>query len=431
MQTLTVIKDTVFKKASTSQNPAERFFLSAGSTLNVKYAYRVGQHCFVELADPLGNIGRLGYFFREHVKVKLDEVRGVWLTNVDSDVLHSKANIKAALNKLKALGYNTLYPVVWNRGYTLYPSAIAAPVTGASVMPNSAFEGRDMLAELIELARPMGFRIIPWFEYGLILPAEPIIGLPTSQISTNHPDWLTVNSSGQRRNGEFLWLTPSHRGVQNFMTSLIGELVEKYDVDGIQLDDHFGFPREMGYDAVTQSRFRAVTGKTAPSNHADPAWGNFARSEVTNLLNQIFNAVKAKRPNCIISISPNPLGFSRDRFMADWNAWDDLGLMEECVIQVYRNDLSDFSKELNDKPELTKVSTHIPTSIGIMAGLKPEPVKTGVIRSQLEAVRRKELAGASFFFYETVVFSDLKQRTPRSQDELQSLFPVQQMVAMS
>jgi len=36
-----------------------------------------------------------------------------------------------------------------------------------------------------------------------------------------------------------------------FIQDLIIEIVSKYDIDGIQFDDHFGLPVELGYDAFT------------------------------------------------------------------------------------------------------------------------------------------------------------------------------------
>lgn len=39
--------------------------------------------------------------------------------------------------------------------------------------------------------------------------------------------------------------------MQQFLVNLIVEVVQRYPVDGIQLDDHFGLPIEFGYDPYT------------------------------------------------------------------------------------------------------------------------------------------------------------------------------------
>lgn len=54
----------------------------------------------------------------------MKKIRGVWLTTAASDVLESKQNIKKAMQLLAEAGFNTVFPVVWNNGYTLYPSAV-------------------------------------------------------------------------------------------------------------------------------------------------------------------------------------------------------------------------------------------------------------------------------------------------------------------
>ncbi|MGA1496117.1 MAG: family 10 glycosylhydrolase, partial [Rhodothermales bacterium] len=47
------------------------------------------------------------------------EVRGVWLTDVDSDLLSSREHIEEGMRYLAENGFNVVYPVVWNGGYTL------------------------------------------------------------------------------------------------------------------------------------------------------------------------------------------------------------------------------------------------------------------------------------------------------------------------
>ncbi|MCX5936141.1 MAG: family 10 glycosylhydrolase, partial [Pseudanabaena sp. LacPavin_0818_WC45_MAG_42_6] len=94
-----------------------------------------------------------------------NELRGIWLTNVDSNVLFSAQNLERAIKRLKRLKFNTLYPTVWNRGYTLYPSKVAETSFGVPVFPIPELQERDMLAEAIKFGHEQNFAVIPWFEY--------------------------------------------------------------------------------------------------------------------------------------------------------------------------------------------------------------------------------------------------------------------------
>ncbi|MGB3494267.1 MAG: family 10 glycosylhydrolase, partial [Elainellaceae cyanobacterium] len=72
------------------------------------------------------------------------ELRGVWLTNIDSDVLFSPSHLNTSLEQLAHLHFNTVYPSVWNWGYTLFPSPVAEQAIGAAVDPHPALQGRDV-----------------------------------------------------------------------------------------------------------------------------------------------------------------------------------------------------------------------------------------------------------------------------------------------
>lgn len=61
------------------------------------------------------------------------ELRGVWLTDVDSKVLFSRKRIAEAMTFLAAHHFNVVFPVVWNQGYTLYPSAIMDSLFGIPI----------------------------------------------------------------------------------------------------------------------------------------------------------------------------------------------------------------------------------------------------------------------------------------------------------
>jgi uncharacterized lipoprotein YddW (UPF0748 family) len=351
-------------------------------------------------------------------------LKAVWLTNIDSQVMNSRKNLAEGMQRLADLGFNTIYPVVWQRGYTLHPSEVAKQWTGAAVLPNSPFVDRDVLAEIIELARPLKMRVIPWFEYGLMVP-------PQSSIARQYKDLITldINENPQRimgANGELdpnVWLNPCHFRVRKFMVDLITEVVKKYPVAGIQLDDHFSFPQELGYDKFSQTLFQQHHfGDIAPIEHDSEIWIAWGTERMTELLQQIVSGVKSVRRDCIVSISPNPLGFSRSRYLADWKKWQELGLMDELVLQVYRDRLDSFELELG-KPEVLAARAKIPTSIGILAGLKTRPIASQIIKEQVATIYAQQFGGLACFFYETLFHEQLApNRVSRSQSQLSDIF---------
>lgn len=350
--------------------------------------------------------------------------KAVWLTNIDSQVMNSRKNLAEGLHRLADLGFNTIYPVVWQRGYTLYPSEVAKQLAGADVLPRSPFVGRDVLKEIVELARPLNMRVIPWFEYGLMVP-------PQSSIARQHKDLLTldINETTQRiqgANGELdpnVWLNPCHYRVRKFMVDLIVEVVKKYPVAGIQLDDHFCFPQEMGYDKFSQELFQQHNfGDIAPIEHDSEVWLEWGSQRLTELLQQIVSSVKSVRRNCIVSISPNPLGFSRNRYLADWKKWLDLDLMDELVLQVYRDRLDLFETELS-KSEVLAARAKIPTSIGILAGLRTRPIASPIIKEQVATIYAQQFGGLACFFYETLFHEQLAPSpVSRTQSQLLDIF---------
>ncbi len=350
--------------------------------------------------------------------------KAVWLTNIDSQVMNSRKNLAEGLHRLADLGFNTIYPVVWQRGYTLYPSEVAKQLAGADILPRSPFVGRDVLKEIIELARPLNMRVIPWFEYGLMVP-------PQSSIARQHPDLLTldINETTQRiqgANGELdpnVWLNPCHFRVRKFMVDLITEVVKKYPVAGIQLDDHFCFPQEMGYDKFSQQLFQQHNfGDIAPIEHDSEVWLEWGSQRLTELLQEIVSSVKSVRRNCIVSISPNPLSFSRTRYLADWKKWLDLGIMDELVLQVYRDRLDAFEIELS-KPEVQAARNKIPTLIGVLAGLRTRPIASPIIKEQVASISAQQFGGLSFFFYETLFYEQLTPtRVSRTKSQLWDIF---------
>ncbi|MBE9225355.1 glycoside hydrolase family 10 protein [Phormidium sp. LEGE 05292] len=341
------------------------------------------------------------------------EIRGVWMTSNDTDVLMDNAKLQNAVNQLAQLNFNTIYPVVWNSGYVQYPNSELAKKTGIyQSYIGKGSQGQDILAELIKFAHHHRLLVIPWFEFGFMAPQ-------TSELVLNHPNWLTQKQDGSQTSisaaGEVVWLNPFLPEVQQFMTDLVLEVISKYNVDGVQFDDHTCLPKEFGYDRYTLALYKQETGKDAPTNPEDPAWMRWRADKITAFMTQLNQAVKQRKPQAIFSVSPNPYITAYNGYLQDWTTWVEQNIVDELIVQVYRPDMPSFLEQIV-RPEIQAAQQKIPTAVGVLTGLRNRPVPMPLIQSKVQAARDRGL-GVTFFFYES-----LWEYAPESSTERKSNF---------
>nr|WP_286392004.1 glycoside hydrolase family 10 protein [Pseudanabaena mucicola] len=343
------------------------------------------------------------------------EIRGVWLTSNDFTMFSDRKQLSQALQQLKRLNFNTIYPVVWASGYVMFPSTVAQN-TGIQPFVYRGAEGQDIVADIIKQAHQHNLLVMPWFEFGFMAP-------PTSELATNHPDWLTQERDGDNTSitaaGQVAWLNPFHPEVQKFMTELVLEAVSNYDLDGIQFDDHTSLPKTFGYDRYTLNLYRQETKREAPANPDNPDWVRWRANKITAFMTNLNKAVKQRKPNLIFSVSPNYYEFAYKQQLQDWLGWVRQGIVNELIVQVYRNDLEDFRAQIS-RPEIAEVKNKISTGIGILSGLRNNNIPMSQIYSQVIATQERSL-GISFFYYKSLWGYGPESVSDRQRD-LQYLF---------
>lgn len=269
----------------------------------------------------------------------LKAVRGVWLTNVDSDVLDSKENIIEAVNLLDELGFNTIFVVTWNKAMTTYPSKIMSEFTGVEI--DTLFAGRDPLKELIDEAHKKNVKVFAWFEFGFSSSYQ----LNGGPILEKRPEWAAKNVDGNlvTKNG-FEWMNGFNPEVQNFMLSLIMEVVKNYDVDGIQGDDRLpAMPSEAGYDDYTINLYGSKhDGKNPPAYHKDYDWVKWRSELMTDFMKSIHDSVKSFDGDLIVSMAPSVFPWSEEEYLQNWPMWVEKGYVDLIIPQVYRYNIKDY-----------------------------------------------------------------------------------------
>ncbi|MEH2462389.1 glycoside hydrolase family 10 protein [Nostoc sp.] len=325
------------------------------------------------------------------------ETRGIWLTTTDSKVLRSKQRIAEAMDLLAETGFNVVFPVVWNKAVTLYPSQTMQQTFGVEIDPMSV--GRDPLEEVVVEARRVGLKVIPWFEYGF----ASSYNLNGGTLLQTKPEWAARDYNGNllKKNG-FEWLNALDPQVQEFLLNLVLEVVKNYDVDGVQGDDRFpALPCEGGYDVGTLTRYRQEFDRNPPQNPKDRQWLQWRANILTEFLARLYREVKAVNPNLLVAIAPNIYDWAFQEYLQDSPTWLKRGIVDMIQPQIYRRDFRSYQAIADKLVNQQFTDATLPKlAPGILMKLGSYCISSEYLVQAIEYNRQLGIQGEVFFFYE-------------------------------
>ena len=236
------------------------------------------------------------------------EARGVWIASVSNldwpskpglSADSQKAELRTLLDYVKHLRMNLVILQVRPAGDALYPSSLepwSEYLTGTQ--GKGPYPFYDPLAFAIEEAHARGLELHAWFNpYRARHPSAKSEPAPT-HLSRTRPDLV-------RKYGSHLWMDPGEAEVQEHTLRVVLDVVRRYNVDGVHLDDYFypyleddpvtrkpiDFP-----DAPSWSRYVAAGGTL--SRH------DWRRSNVDKLVQRLHAGIRATKPWVKFGISP-------------------------------------------------------------------------------------------------------------------------------
>jgi uncharacterized lipoprotein YddW (UPF0748 family) len=193
------------------------------------------------------------------------------------------------------------------------------------------------------------------------------------------------------------------------------EIVARYPVDGVHLD-YVRYPREdFDYSAAALRDFRASVLPDLDSAErerldrrlpAEPLiyadafpvrWANFRRSRLTSLVMRLRTAVKAERPNVLLTAAVVPDATeAASRRLQDWSQWTQTGLLDAVCPMAYAADPAAFTRQV-----VEALQTAFPTPVWIGVGAyKLSPVQAA---AHIQAARRAGSAGYVLFSYDSMI----------------------------
>ncbi len=282
------------------------------------------------------------------------EFRGFWAYAFGAG-FKSQAEIDDMIARALLGNYNAILPEVLayhdtgGNGHGAYWNSSIVPK--ASDISPSSF---DPLAYLVTEAHANGLEVHPWLVTYRACTSWPPNGNATL---TAHPEWISVlqsdmGSGPQPISGKYE-LDPGSPDVQEYLISIVRELVTNYAVDGIHWDyirytnSGAGYPAHTWYTRSGLERFREITGYSGtPSSGYNP-WEDFRRREVTELVRraQVEMATIDSNPRqplrhtaALITWGDAPSSFESTSawgIFQNWREWMELGYLDAGIPMTY------------------------------------------------------------------------------------------------
>ncbi len=272
------------------------------------------------------------------------EFRGEWIATVANidwpskpglSTAQQKAELITLLNRAAQLKLNAIVFQVRPACDAMYASQIepwSEYLTG--VMGRAPEPFYDPLQLVIEEAHRRGMELHAWFNPYRALHKSHQGQVSVNHISKTHPGYV-------HSYGEYLWLDPGERDVQEYSWRVVMDVVRRYDIDGVQFDDYFyPDPSEVNRDFPDEASWKkyGAGGKLSRDD--------WRRENVNAFISRIYTSIKATKPWVKFGVSPpgiwrpgNPPGIngsdSYTKYFADSRKWLVNGWLDYCAPQLY------------------------------------------------------------------------------------------------
>lgn len=360
-----------------------------------------------------------------------NEVRALWVLRTS---LGSPDEIRRMVASAKDTGFNTLFVQVRGRGDAYFNQGVELRAPSLASQP----EGFDPLAETLTRARAAGLRVHAWVNVNLVSSATE---LPAARehVIYQHPEWLMVPRAlapellpidvrspeylgrlarwtrANSANVEGLYMSPVHPSALAHTTSVIADLVTRYEVDGVHLDylrypaEDFDYGRAALDVFATEMRSRLSPQERArmealqdldpfawPETFAED-WRLFRQSRLTSLVTRVRSTVKGIRPAVTVSaaVVPDIETAQRDK-LQDWRTWLENGFIDAVCPMAYTQDAALFATQISAVRSLA-------AGRSVWAGIGAYRLSQSETIDNISTARRLGVDGIILFSYDSLI----------------------------
>lgn len=277
------------------------------------------------------------------------EFRGVWVAtvaNIDwpsepglsNDVL--KKEMITILEVCEDSNLNAIVFQVRPGGDTMYKSSLepwSYYLTG--LQGRAPADGWDPLEFIVEEAHDRGIEVHCWFNpYRSKNPAQGDSPMAESNLMFRKPGLV-------KEYGDYLWMDPGEPEVQDHSYNVFMDVLDRYDIDGLHVDDYFyPYPQYADMadfpDEPSWKKYKARGGMLERND--------WRRDNVNQFIKRVYEGTKERKPWVKFGISPfslyrpgHPEGITQTTFdqfeslYADCRLWLREGWCDYFTPQLY------------------------------------------------------------------------------------------------
>lgn len=229
------------------------------------------------------------------------EFRAAWIATVANIDWPSKPGLTSdvqqqefikRLDGLKALGCNVAIVQLRPACDAFYDSKLepwSHYLTGTQGEPPTPYY--DPLVFMIEETHKRNMEFHAWFNPFRALMDSKKNPNPKNHVTRTHPDWIIAY-------GGKSYLDPGNEKAREYVTEVITDVVKRYDIDAVHLDDYF-YPYKVAGKTFGDAKSYAKTGKPQGMDIND-----WRRDNVNQFIQQLGSSIKKNKPYVKFGISP-------------------------------------------------------------------------------------------------------------------------------
>jgi len=293
-----------------------------------------------------------------------ESVFGLWVTRWD---YQSQSDVRTIVSDAASMGITDIYWQVRGQGDAYYRSNLepwgeeltrprGEEGKSEQARTRSLDPGFDPLAMAIDEAHRQGVRVHAWIN---VMPMWRGKQAPIDQSHPfyTHPEWRLSDETGEAQPLDvgYVVVNPVLDAVQDHIVAVVGDIADRYDIDGVHLDyirfltDELGKEKLYPGDAQSLSLYARMVGDRAtPGQINRTRYRAWIRDRITTLVERIgveslaghsdvrYSAAVWRRPD-----------LAKEQYLQDAQRWVNEGIVDEIMPMIYTNKDTQFEDDLD------------------------------------------------------------------------------------